>query len=109
MSNEKKESRKSLRNLEKAVSQEIKQLEGLNDMIDTLHYEIDNPRQEYDEEESSSHDWAANYQNLENMTLEAEQKQKRIEELEAQIQELKDKTSNKDNKSSFCIYCVDQV
>lgn len=109
MSNEKKESRRSLRNLEKAVSQEIKQLESLNDMIDTLHYEIDNPRQEYDEEESSSHDWAADYQNLENMKLEAEQKQTRIKELEAQIQKLKNETSNKGSQSSFCIYCADQV
>ena len=109
MSNEKKESRKSLRNLEKAVSQEIRQLESLNNMIDTLHYEIDNPRQEYDEEESSGHDWAANYQNLENMTLEAEQKQKRIEELKAEIKKLKEETSNTGRKGSFCIYCADQV
>lgn len=109
MSNEKKDSRKSLRNLEKTVSQEIKQLESLNDMIDTLHYEIDNPRQKYYEEESSSNDLTANYQNLEKMTLEAQQKQKRIEELETEIQKLKGETSNKGSKSSFCIYCADQV
>tara|TARA_Y100000389_G_scaffold7456_1_gene7155 strand:+ start:1192 stop:1521 length:330 start_codon:yes stop_codon:yes gene_type:complete len=108
MSNGKNEKRKSLRNLEKALLQEKNQLEYLNDKIDTLHYEIYNPRQEYDEEQSPSNVWADNQQNLDNMTLEAEKKQEQIDELEAQIEKLKDETLKQGTKNSFCVYCVDQ-
>ena len=109
MSNEKKDSRKSLRNLEKVLSEEIQQLERLHDMIETLHCEIYNDRQDPNEEESFSKNWAANHQNLENMTLEAEQKQALIDKMEAQIEKLKDESSRKDTKSLFCVYCVDHI